>query len=192
MIVSGSRASRTYHPVPARTARYVRLSVTSPTNDGNNAGRVYELEVYGPAGGLSNVALGRPATADSSCNANETADKAFNGSVSGGLSDKWCSGGSAKWLQVDLGSTKAIRSFILRNAGAGGETSTWDTRDADLLVSNDGTTWTTAAQIRGNTVDVTTVNLASPANGRYVRLNVLTPTQTSDAAARIYELEVYA
>ena len=44
--VAGSRASRTYHPVTARAARYVRLTVTTPTNNGNTAARIYELEVY--------------------------------------------------------------------------------------------------------------------------------------------------
>ena len=188
--VSGNRSSRTYHPVSSRTARYVRLNVTTPTNNGNNAARIYELEVYGGGSpGPTNVALNRPAIADSQCQPTEGPEKAVNGSVSGGLSDKWCSGG-AKWLRIDLGSTRAIQSFVVRHAGAGGETSAWNTRDFDLQVSADGTTWTTVVQARGNTADVSThpVN----ASGRYVRLNVLTPTQTADTAARIYELEVYA
>jgi hypothetical protein len=149
--------------------------------------------VYGSTGGGPvNVALNKPATADSSCNANETADKAFNGSVSGGTSDKWCSLSSNRWLQVDLGQSFSVRSFVLRNAGAGGENTAWDTQDADVLVSTDGTTWSTAAQIRGNTADVTTVNLSNPVTARFVRLNVITPTSNGDAAARIYEFEVYA
>lgn len=190
--VSGSRSSRTYHPVSARSTRYVRLNVTTPTNNGNNATRIYEFEVYGGGSspGPTNVALNRPATADSQCNANEGPEKAVNGSVSGGNSDKWCSLGSNRWLQVDLGSTKAIQSFTVRHAGAGGESTAWDTRDFDLQVSADGTNWTTVVQARGNTADVSTHPVS--ASGRYVRLNVITPTQNGDPAARIYELEVYA
>ncbi|MCW2639949.1 MAG: alpha,2-mannosidase [Dactylosporangium sp.] len=188
--VSGSRSSRTYHPVAARSARYVRLNVTTPTNSGNNAARVYELEVYGGGGGPTNVALNRPATADSQCNANEGPEKAVNGSVSGGNSDKWCSPGSSKWLQVDLGSTRSIQSFVVRHAGAGGEDPAWNTRDFDLQVSVDGSTWTTVVQARANTADVTTHNIST--SGRYIRLNVLTPTQNTDNAARVYELEAYA
>ncbi|NUR27093.1 MAG: alpha-mannosidase [Catenulispora sp.] len=189
--VTGSRSSRTYHPIGTRSARYVRLTANTPANNGDTAARIYELEVYGPgAGGTTNVALNKPATADSSCNANETADKAFNGSVSGGNSDKWCSLGSSKWLRVDQGQTYAISSVTLRNAGAGGENTAWNTKDADIQVSADGSTWTTVAQIRGNTANVTTVNVG--ASGRYVRLNVITPTNTTDTAARIYELEVNA
>jgi hypothetical protein len=45
--VTGSRASRTYHPIATRSARYVKLNVTTPANDGNGAARIYEFEVYG-------------------------------------------------------------------------------------------------------------------------------------------------
>src|SRR6185312_10205992 len=102
-----------------------------------------------------NVALNKTATADSSCNANEGPAKAVNGSVTGGNSDKWCSAGATKFLQVDLGATHPISQFTLRHAGAGGESATWNTRDFDLQVSNDGSTWTTVVQARGSTANVT-------------------------------------
>ncbi|MEQ0564392.1 GH92 family glycosyl hydrolase [Amycolatopsis sp. NEAU-NG30] len=44
--VTGSRASRTYHPIATRSARYVKLNVTTPANDGNGAARIYEFEVH--------------------------------------------------------------------------------------------------------------------------------------------------
>jgi hypothetical protein len=56
-------------------------------------------------------------------------------------------------------------------------------------VSADGSSWTTVVQARANTADVSTHSVS--VSGRYVRLNVITPTQTTDNAARIYELEVY-
>jgi hypothetical protein len=56
-------------------------------------------------------------------------------------------------------------------------------------VSSDASTWTTVVQARGNTADVTSHSVSTTA--RYVRLVVITPTQTTDTAARIYELEVY-
>jgi predicted alpha-1,2-mannosidase len=188
--VSGNRTSRTLHQITPRTARYVKVDITTPANDGNAAARIYELEVYGSAGPSGNLALNKPATADSSCGASEGPEKAVNGSVSGGNSDKWCSGGASKFLQVDLGASTHLSSIVVRHAGAGGEQAAWDTRDFDLQVSDNGTTWTTVAQPRGNTADVTThaVNVS----GRYLRLNIITPTQTTDTAARIYELEAYA
>jgi len=189
--VSGNRTSRTFHPISAVSARYVRLNITTPANDGNGAARIYEFEVYGGGGGGPvNVALNKPATADSSCNANEGPAKAVNGSVSGGTSDKWCSLGVTKFWQVDLGSSFSVQTVTVRHAGAGGETTSWNTRDFDLQVSGNGTTWTTVAQVRGNTASVTNHTVSMSA--RFVRLNVLVPTQTTDNAARIYEVEVYA
>jgi predicted alpha-1,2-mannosidase len=185
--VTGNRSSRTYHPIASVTARYVRLNVTTPTNSTDTAARITEFEVYG-AGAVTNLALGKPATADSQCATTEGPEKAVNGSVSGGNSDKWCSAGSSKFLSVDLGAAHAIQSFTVRHAGAGGESASWDTKDFDLQVSTDGSTWTTVVQARGNTADVSTHPVSATA--RYVRLNIITPTQTTDAAARIYELEV--
>lgn len=189
--VTGSRSSRTYHPVSARAARYVRLTVTGPANTGggSDAARVYELGVYGPSGAGQDLAIGRPATGSAACNSTETPDKAVNGSFAGGTADKWCSKASGtKVLQVDLGASHPLSSITVRHAGAGGESADWNSKDFDLSASADGTTWTTQAQVRGNTADSTTSPVAVSA--RYVRLSVITPTQNGDAAARIYELEV--
>lgn len=140
-------------------------------------------------GGGVNLALNKPAIADSSCNANEGPAKAVNGSVTGGFSDKWCSGSGNKWWRVDLTTAVAIKTFTIRHAGTGGESTSWNTRDYDIQVSTDGIVWTTVVQARGNTASVTTH--AVSATARYVRLHVITAQQTSGGAARIYEFEVY-
>lgn len=190
--VTGSRSSRTYHPIAAVNARYVRLDVTTPANNGNGATRIDEFEVYGGGTpGPSNVALNKTATADSSCNANEGPAKAVNGTVNGGNTDKWCSLGTAKWWQVDLGSSFSIQSFTLRHAGAGGENTAWNTRDFTIQVSSDGTNWSTPVTVTGNTASVTN-HAITPAGARYVRVNITAPTSTTDTAARVYEIEVYA
>ncbi|SCL47859.1 GH92 family glycosyl hydrolase [Micromonospora chersina] len=186
--VSGNRASRTYHPIPAVTARYVRLSITTATNNGNAAARIDEFEVYGTAG-ATNLALNRPATADSQCASAEGPEKAVNGSTSGGNSDKWCSVGGTRFLRIDLGSAHRIESITVHHAAAGGEDPAWNTRDFDLQVSADGSAWTTVAQVRGNTAGVSNHPMA--VDGRYVLVKVLTPTQTTDPAARLYEVEVF-
>jgi predicted alpha-1,2-mannosidase len=190
--VSGSRSSRTFHQIAARTARFVRLNITTPENiAATGAARIYELEVYGSGGGPLNLALNRPATGSTSCNANEGPEKAVNGSVSGGNSDKWCSlAAGTKFLQVDLGASTSVNQIVIRHAGAGGESTSFNTRDFNIQVSTDGTTFTTVATVAGNTASVTTHNITAT-TARFVRLNVTTPTQTTDAAARIYELEVY-
>ncbi|OLE29782.1 MAG: hypothetical protein AUG44_02940 [Actinobacteria bacterium 13_1_20CM_3_71_11] len=190
--VRGNTADVTTNAI-STSGRFVRLNVLTPTQTTDNHARIYELEVYGgttpPPG--NNLALNRPATGSTACNSTETPDKAVNGSVTGGTSDKWCSLDATRFLQVDLGSTRTIHSITIRHAGAGGEFAGWDTQDFDLRVSTDGVNFTTIAQMRGNTADVTTNTVST--SGRYVRLNVITAEQGSGTggAARIYELEVY-
>ncbi|MCG6495495.1 discoidin domain-containing protein [Kitasatospora sp. A2-31] len=138
----------------------------------------------------TNLALGRPATASGRCNADETAAKAVNGSVSGGNGDKWCTLTSGKWLEVDLGSARALSGFVVKHASAGGESSSYNTRDFTVQVRSASTDpWTTVATVTGNTAGTTTHPVNTTA--RYVRLVVTRPTQTTDPAARIYEFEAW-
>src|SRR6266508_2573501 len=137
----------------------------------------------------TNLALHKPATGSTPCVSTEGPAKAVNGSVSGGKADKWCSGASTKFLRVDLGANASLTSFVVRHAQAGGEPAALNTRDFDIQVSSNGTTFTTVTQVRGNTAAVS--SHAVNVSGRYVRLNVRTPTQNGDNHARIYELEAY-
>ncbi|GAA3248012.1 family 16 glycoside hydrolase [Dactylosporangium siamense] len=140
-----------------------------------------------PAG---NLALNKPATADSSCAASEGPAQAVNGSVSGGNGDKWCSLGAGKYLQVDLGASYNVNRFVVQHAGAGGENTAWNTRDFTIQTSTDGTNWTTRTTVTANTASTTTHDITA-VGARYVRLNVSTPASDGNLAARIYELEVY-
>jgi hypothetical protein len=167
------------------------LVVITPTQNTDSAARIYEFEAYGRDDTLTDYAVGQPATGSTPCGPNETPAKAVNGTVSGGIYEKWCSLAAPKWLQVNLGYSRTISWISIRNAGAGGETASWNTRDYNLLVSDDGVTWTTVAQVRGNTADSSGVQLTSPFIAQYVRLDVITPTQNTDSAARIYEFEIY-
>jgi subtilisin family serine protease len=137
----------------------------------------------------ANLALNKPATGSAACNANEGPAKAVNGSVSGGNTDKFCSTAASRWLQVDLGAVFTLTNFTVRHAGAGGESTSFNTRAFNIQVSNDGASWTTVVTVPANTESVTGHSVSS--SGRHVRLNITTPAQTTDAAARIYELEVY-
>ena len=82
-----------------------------------------------------------------------------------------------------------LTHITIRHAGAGGELTDWDTKDFDLQVSTDGSNFSTIAQVRGNTSDVTDTAVSGTA--RFVRVSVITPTSSGDGATRIYELEVY-
>ena len=143
-----------------------------------------------PTPSPSNLALNKPATGSAPCNSNEGPAKAVNGSVTGGLTDKWCSGAATKFLQVDLGGTFNVNQFVVRHAGAGGESTSFNTRAFNIQTSANGTNFTTVASATGNTASVTTHNVAAT-NARFIRLNVTTPTQTTNNVARIYEFEAY-
>ncbi|WP_218034068.1 discoidin domain-containing protein [Acrocarpospora corrugata] len=162
------------------------------TNVYEGSASLTDLRLYVPqTGAPTNLALNKPATADSQCAANEAPAKAVNGTYNAGLADKWCSLGASKWLRVDLQSATTVGKVVLRHAGAGGEKTSWNTKDFDVQISTNGTTWTNVATVRNNTASTTT-HTFTPTSARYIRLNVITPTSDSDTAARIFELEAYA
>lgn len=135
-----------------------------------------------------NLALRGTATGSAGCAANESADRAVDGTTAPG--SKWCSGADAS-LQVDLGAAREVVGFRVQHAGAGGEDSAWNTRDFEIEVSSDAQTWTPSVQVTGNTANITT-HLVPAVSARYVRLHVTTPqTATDFVATRIYELEVF-
>jgi len=149
------------------------------------------LSVFGLRSPLPpNLALAKTATGSAACATTETADKAVNGSITGGNGDKWCSNAVTRFLQVDLGSIQTIDRIVVRHACAGDESLSFNTRDFNLEVSSDGTNFTQVANVTGNTACNTTHSFSST-SARFVRLNIVTATQTTDTAARIYELEVY-
>ncbi|MBP1994671.1 discoidin domain-containing protein [Paenibacillus eucommiae] len=165
-------------------ARYIKLNVTAPTQTTNVAARIYEFEVYGPP----NLALNKAATVDSTCNASQTAAKAVDGSV---INDsKWCSKSSSRWLQIDLGSVKQVNQFVIKHASEGGESASYNTKAYNIQVSADGTNWNAVVNIINNTSGIT-IDKITEVSARYIKLNVTTPTQTTNSAARIYEFEAY-
>jgi Domain of unknown function (DUF1929)/F5/8 type C domain len=140
-----------------------------------------------------NLALNRPATGSAACTTGETPPKAVNGSVSGGLTDKFCTKvTSTRRLTVDLGTSRSVTTFVVKHAGAGGESTAMNTRDYRVETRNStAEAWGTAVTVTGNTASVTTSTVASR-TARYVQLVVTRSEQgTAAGAARIYEFEVY-
>ncbi|HEV3317102.1 MAG TPA: discoidin domain-containing protein [Candidatus Angelobacter sp.] len=202
----------------AETLAQLWMSGTNPGDDTFNyskgstptivGGKVYLasfsniISVYGlrTSASSQNLALNKAATGSASCNANETPDKAVNGSYSGGNTDKWCSLVTPSFLQVDLGTNSTINQVVVEHAGAGGEGGSLDssgrpnfdinTSAYNIQVSTDGTNFTTVVSASGNLQSITTHNIA-PVPARFVKLNVTTPTRTTDTASRIYEFQVY-
>jgi MYXO-CTERM domain-containing protein len=158
---------------------YYKFDITE--NHGGQNTQLAEVELIGES---PVVALA--ATAGGSCTAEEGADKAIDGS----LATKWCSQESERWLRIDLGASYDVNQFVVKHAGAGGEPASRNTKDFDIEVSTDDVEWVKVVTVRNSVASVTQYTIP-PTPARYVKVDVLTPTQDSDATARIYELEVY-
>jgi F5/8 type C domain-containing protein len=145
---TGNAGTTTHVIDPAVDARFVRLNVSRPSYSGEPVARIYEFEVYGPDGKV-NLALHRPATGSVPCSQDQGPEKAVNGSVSGGQTDRWCADDYPLFLQVDLGADHPVSRFIVKHASAGGESEDSDTRDFNIQLSTDGKTFTTVAASTG-------------------------------------------
>ena len=145
---TGNAGTTTHVIDPAVETRFVRLNIHRPSYSGEPIARIYEFEIYGPDGRV-NLALNRPATGSLPCKPDQGPEKAVNGSVSGGEADRWCADDFPLFLQVDLGSARAVTRFVVKHASAGGENEDADTREFNIQLSNEGKTFRTAASSTG-------------------------------------------
>ncbi|MDT8719689.1 discoidin domain-containing protein, partial [Clostridium sp. 19966] len=167
------------------SARYVKLNITKGTQTGaaDNFARIRELEIYTDFEGVSNKTV----TASSY---NSEAGNPKN-AIDGLTTTKWYDTTAAPhWLTIDLGAPVEIHNWTVKHAGSGGESTSYNTRDFKLQVSNDNINFTDADTVTGNTDSITNRNVQTI--GRYVRLYITTATQPGcqDNFARIYEFSV--
>ena len=106
---TGNAGTTTHVIEPAVEARFVRLNINRPSYSGEPVARIYEFEVYGPDSKV-NLALHRPATGSVPCSPDQGPEKAVNGSVTGGQTDRWCAEDRPLFLQVDLGAVVRSRA----------------------------------------------------------------------------------
>ena len=138
-----------------------------------------------------NLALNRPATSSTPCATTEGPEKAVNGSVSGGRSDKFCTKVADRWLQIDLGSDRTVSTLVVKLSGAGGEPTAYNLRDYRFDTRTASGTWSAPVTVTANTASVTTTTVGAR-SARYVRLRVTGGEQANAAGpARIFEFEVY-
>ena len=145
---SGNAGVTTHVIEPTVNARIVRLNITRPSYSGEPVARIYELEAYAPDG-RANLALNRPATGTEPCSPDQGPEKAVNGSIAGGQTDRWCAENWPLYVQVDLGAVHPVSRFVVKHASAGGENEESDTREFNIQLSDDGKTFTTVASSSG-------------------------------------------
>ena len=137
--------------------------------------------------GLTLLSQGAATEADAYVNENEAPQFA----VDGDITKKWCATGSAPHeITLDLGEVKAVSAVDISHAEAGGEGADMNTKSYQIFVSEDGSSFEEVRSVTKNTSG-STHDAFAPVNARYVKLVVNKPTQGSDSAARIYEIEVY-
>ncbi|WP_066872764.1 endo-beta-N-acetylglucosaminidase [Clostridium mediterraneense] len=137
-------------------------------------------------GELTNVALNKSTTASSFVNANEAPEFAVDGKTD----TKWCATGKAPHsITIDLGDIKTISEIIMSNAEAGGEAENMNTGSFSVETSLDGKTFDTVLTVEENTASVSK-HAFKATEAKFVKVNILKPSQGSDSAARIYEIEL--
>ena len=139
------------------------------------------------SGDLSLLSQGAKTSASGFTNDSEAPEFA----VDGNLETKWCATGNPPHeITLDLGAVKTISEVKLAHAQAGGENADMNTKAYTIEISKDGKNYTKVARTSNNT-EKESVNTFAPTQGRYVKLVVDKPTQGSDTAVRIYEMQVY-
>ncbi|WP_442952844.1 discoidin domain-containing protein [Paenibacillus sp. Soil522] len=158
------------------SARYVRLTVTGVPS--GISASFYDFKVFGDP---VNLALGKPASTDSS----EPANPADSGNDIS-TSTRWSAndGLTGHWWTVDLGSSKYI---------TGGTQVMWEQPNAyysyKIETSNDNVNWTVRVDKGGNGNNVQVQSDRFVATARYVRITV--SGLPSGAKASFYDFKVF-
>lgn len=136
---------------------------------------------------FKNLSQGKTAEASSFVNSKEAPEFAFDGK----LDTKWCATGTPPHnIVVDLGKVQTISEVRMAHAEAGNESPDMNTSDYTIEVSEDGVNFTEVVNVKKNSA-ANTINTFKAIPARYVRVTATKPTQGSDSAVRIYEIEVY-
>ncbi len=159
------------------SARVISYDTTNPTSFTTSTAT---LSQSASCGTTTNLALNKTTSASSFVAAGYEPSKAVDGNTT---TTRWASAYSGdQWIQVDLGANYSVNRVKL----------TWENAYAtayQILISNDGSTWTSLRSVTGNTALVNDQTGLS-GTGRYVRING-TGKALPAWGYSLYELEVY-
>ena len=165
----------------------VSIKAENESGSGEASHESYIVITDSAAQGLVLLSQGAATEADTYVNDNEAPQFA----VDGDISKKWCAtGGAPHEITIDLGEVRSVSAVDISHAEAGGESADMNTKSYAIYVSEDGGAFEEVRSVTRNTAG-TTHDTFAPVNARFVKLVVNKPTQGSDSAARIYEIEVY-
>lgn len=132
--------------------------------------------------------LSKKANTDASGFVNDNEAPQF--AVDGKLDTKWCATGPAPHdITIDLGKEALVSEVYMAHAEAGGEGADMNTMWYTIEVSTDGTSFEQVTEVKTNSAGET-IDTFQPTKARYIKVTTIKPTQGSDSAVRIYEIQV--
>ena len=164
------------------------VSLTAVNNKGkeNKVTQKALITVVDKTVELTNFALNKVVEVDGFTNESEAGEMV----VDGKLDTKWCAVGPRKHnVTIDLGKAETINQVSISHAEAGGESADMNTSDYIVEVSADKQNWTEVANVKKNKAEETQ-HAFKQCQARYVRITAKKPTQGSDSAVRLYEVQV--
>jgi hypothetical protein len=160
---------------------------------------ITELPICAPLVGQTcngNVALNAVVVSSHlPCTLGSGPENAVDGASSNIYTDKWCVRSGQPTLTINLPYYSygfSLSKIVVKHAGVAGESPALNTRAYRLLTrtSTAFCAWSTAATVTNNTANQT-VHGVSGNNVAQVQLAVDVPTQGTNQATRIYEVEVW-
>ncbi len=163
------------------------VTLTAKNKSGEDVITMEEIiTVTKDAAELVNLSEGKDTEATAFVNNNEAPQFA----VDGKLDTKWCATGTAPHsITIDLGDVKTVSEVHMAHAEAGGESDGMNTKAYTIEVSEDGVNFEEVVNVTKNSA-ANTVDTFKAIQARYVRVSAIKPTQNSDSAVRIYEIQV--
>lgn len=136
----------------------------------------------------TNVALRRPATANSSISPYDPS-RVVDGNIATPAS-RWLTNKLPGWLQVNLGSRFYVSRWVVRHLSSVGWAASYCLPSYSLQLSQDGTNWITADSVIGNTASLTDRNFTA-AYAAFARVVVNSAMPVNAAFASLLEFELY-
>ena len=135
---------------------------------------------------LTNLSQNKTVTASSFVNENEAPKFAVDGKIK----TKWCATGPAPHdITIDLGGVKTVSEIRMAHAEAGGENADMNTKSYTVETSLDGVKFTPLLEVLKNPL-ANTIDTFKATQAKFIKINVLKPSQGADSAVRIYEINI--
>jgi len=91
---------------------------------------------------------------------------------------------------IDLGEVKNFNTYTLVNRGYDSSNKLFNTKEWEILISEDGKTWTSVDYQKDNTADAISVNVGAQ-SARYIELRIYTPDKSNTGNVRIQEFMIF-